>query len=352
MTQMNDETAPCGDCGIAVDAPDPATIEKAEMARNGRATMVLVAKCDQCQRRDQTSTALAGRYLRGGVTRDGRRYAAKDACTLLIDARAAIDAAGMEPSSVSDRLRPGAVLAIEVEHLSQAVRGLRWRDRLSAPTSLVADPVRLVEPDQANARPWGHLSDEDRAQLLRAVVATLGERVALQAPDVALTPPTTPDERTGAERGGPLVTGGCLYCGVGSVTRSALAVLRLGGAEEAARSVWTLRQVSPSALGARRGGPSRVVGYLCPDCDDAAIAEGSASSAGALERALSAALGVSRYTVAGDELQVVGLQGWGALVVDALRRHRPAPPPNAEPWAHISKTDREGLALGWRLGGS
>lgn len=348
---LEGDALPCGDCGRVVADPDPATVEEAEMVRGGRASVVLVAKCAPCIERDRISMALARRFLPNGVTRAGRRYAAKDASELLVASRVAIDAAGMEPTILTACQRRGAVLAIEIEHLGHADRGLRWRDRLSEPTSLVADPVRLVEPGTANPRPWVHLGDEDRAGLRRAVVVTLGERVALQAPAVALVPPTTPNGH-GAGLGGITVTAGCLYCGVGSVTVTALAVARCGGADAAARSVWTQRQVNPATLGARRVGPSRLVGWLCPACEEAAVAEGSASSAGAVEGALSAFLGVSRRTLAGDELQVVGLKGWGGCAADALRRDGLVPPPNAEPWGHLSKADRDGLALGWRLGGS
>ena len=347
---LDGDALPCGDCGRAVAEPDPATVEQAEMVRNGRATVVLVAKCPACAERDRTGTVLGQRYLRGGVTRDGRRYTGKDAVTLLIEARAAIDAAGMEPSSVKSAVRPAAVLAVEIVHLSHSIRGLRWRDRLSPPASLVADPIQLVEPGTANAHPWAHLDDGDRARLRRGVIKMLGERVALQAPDVAIVPPTVPDEHAGHR--GTLVPAGCLYCGIGARTMTALSVARCGGADAAARSVWTLRQVSPASLGARRGGPTRLLGWLCPACERSAASEGSANSAGALEGALSAFLGVSRRTMAGDEMWVTGLQGWGGLVANALRRGRPTPPPNAESWGHLSRAERDELALGWRLGGT
>lgn len=346
---LEGDALPCGDCGVAVQTPDPAKVEKAERVRNGRATAVPIAKCPACLGRDRRSIALTDRYLRGGVTSNDRRYGGKDAVTLLVEARAAIDAAGMEPSPVESLKRPGAVLAIEVERLSRAMLGLRWRDRLSPPTSLVATPVRLVEPGTANARPWAHLNDEDRAGLRQAVVQTLVERVALQASDVALVPPTIPDGPAG--RGAIPVTAGCLYCGVGSVSMTALAVARRGGADAAARSVWTLRQVNAAALGGRRSG-SLLIGWLCPPCQKAAVSEGSANSAGALEDALSTFLGVSRRTMTGDELWVVGLEGWGALVANAIRRDLPLPSPNPDRWGHLTRAEREALALGWGLGGA
>ena len=79
---------------------------------------------------------------------------------------------------------------------------------------------------------------------------------------------------------------------------------------------------------------------------------GSANSATALESALSTFLGVSRRTITGDELWVPGLEGWGALVAIAIVRNRPAPPPNSEPWGHLTRTERDALAQGWRLGGT
>jgi len=346
---LSGEALPCGDCGLAVETPDPATVQQAEMVRGGRATAVPVAKCSTCAARDRVSIDLAQRYLPGGVTLGDYRYGLKDAVSMLVDSRVAIDAAGMEPAPVQSFTNPGAVLAVEIEHLSRAVRGLRWRDRLSPPTSLVADPVRTVRPGTANARPWAHLEEKDFARLRKAVGLTLTERLALRAPTVALAPPGLSEREVGSGR--TTVAAGCLYCGVGSVKMTALAVARHGGPEATARTVWTLRKVNPAALGGQRGA-SLLVGWLCPQCEKAAVAEGSANSASAMEGALSTYLGVSRRTATGDELWVDGLEGWGALVAIAIARNRPAPPPNAEPWGHLTRAERDALAQGWRLGGA
>lgn len=343
------DALPCGDCGCAVQTPDHSTVQKAEMVRGGRATLVPVATCSACVARDRVSVDLAQHYLPAGVTLGDYRYGLKDAVSMLVDSRVAIDAAGMEPASVQSFTNPGAVLAVEIEHLSRAVRGLRWRDRLSPPTSLVADPIRTVRPGAANLRPWSHLDEKDLARLRRAVSQTLVERVALQAPNVALAPPGLSEGEVGSGR--TTVAAGCLYCGVGSVTMTALAVARHGGPEAAARMVWTQRKVNPAALGGQRSG-SLLVGHLCQPCEKAAVDVGSANSATALESALSTFLGVSRRTATGDELWVDGLEGWGALVAIAIARNRPAPPPNSEPWGHLTRAEREALAQGWRLGGA
>ncbi|MCU1679021.1 MAG: hypothetical protein JWM93_3779 [Frankiales bacterium] len=347
--RLSGDALPCGDCGCAVETPDPSTVGRAEMVRSGRAILVSVAKCPACVARDRLSTDLAQRYLRGGVTLESRLYVGKDAVSLLVESRVGIDAAGMEPTSLDLVVRPGAVLAVEIEHLSRAVLGLRWRDRLSPPTSLVADPIRTVRPGTANARPWAHLQEKDLARLRKAVGLTLIERLALRAPSVALAPPGLSEGEVGS--GGTTVAAGCLYCGVSSVTMTALAVARHGGPEAAARTVWTQRKVNPAALGGQRGA-SLLIGWLCPPCEKAAADVGSANSLSAMEGALSTYLGVSRRTATGDELWVDGLDGWGALVAIAIARNRPVPSPNAEPWGHLTWAERDVLAQSWRLGGT
>lgn len=344
------DALPCADCGQEVAVPNPATVVKSKRTWRGHVSTVLMTKCQACDERDRAAADLARRHLRPGVTVGDRRYSGTDAVRLLIEARTAFDAAGVQPPSIGTAKNPAAALTAEVHHLSASVRGLRWRDRLNPPQSLVAEPVSLVLPGTANSRPWAHLDEPERARLVHGTAGVLAERVALQAPPVHLRPPRLPGE-DGGQRGTP-VTGGCLYCGVDSISLTALVVARHGGADAAARSVWTLRQLNPVSIGATRGGPPRLQGWLCPACERAAAGAGSASSASAMEYALSTFLGVSSRSLAGDELWVAGLQGWGAIVADALQRHRSAPSPNSSPWGHLSQAELDELACDWRRGGS
>lgn len=344
------EALPCGDCGQIVMVPEPATVVNLERVRRGRVTRVLMAKCRTCLERDRMASDLAERYFRTGVAVGERRYIGKAAVELLVEARTAFDAVGALPVSVEAARNPAAALAAEVMHMSRGFGALRWRERINAPDSLVADPIELVEPGTASTRRWAHIGADQRARIVMSAVKVLNDRIAILAPPVALGPPRlVRDEMEG--RGTP-VCSGCLYCGIGMITLSALAVVRRGGDDAAAKTVWTQRQVNPVSLGARRGGPSRVVGWLCPDCERAAAYFGSASSASAMEDALSEFLGVSRRSLAGDELWVAGLKGWGALVADAMRAGRELPAPNPGRWDHLSRADRDDLAHLWRRGGS
>lgn len=340
---------PCADCGQAVAVSDAGTTVKVERVVKSRVEYVPTSKCRACVARDDDAAELVRRHLAGGLVVGDRRYGVADAVRLMIDARTALDAAGIEPTAVQVAESPAALLASEITHLHNVARGLRWRDRLSPPASLVAERVRLVLPGSPNRQPWEHLDGDDCARVREGAAKVLADRVAHMRPSVALKPPALPGNYV--HRGTPVVAA-CLYCGTASVERSALFVTRNGGEDVAGRKVWTLRQVNPVSLGARRGGPAQLVGWLCPACERAAASAGSASSASALEEALSASLGVSRRTLSGDEIQVIGLRAWGALVADAIRNSRPEPAPNSEPWGHLPRNERDRLADDWRRGGS
>lgn len=343
------EALPCAHCGQVVPVPDRSTVESHERVRRGRVTHVLMTQCQHCVERDREAADLARLHLRFGVTVGDRLYSVQHAVRFLVDARAAFDAAGMQPRPVGANEKPVGVLTAEVAHLRSAVAGLRWRDRLNPPESLVAEPGPLVEPGTANRRPWAHLEEGEHTRLREGVGRVLNERVALLSPPAPLPPPKIPQDEVGQHQ--VPVASGCLYCGIGSITLSALGIARHGGAESAARSVWTLRRVDPVSIGARKATPVRLLGWLCPPCEDAAAAFGSASSATALEEALSGFLGISRRTLAGDELWVSGLKSWGALVADALHTGREVPTPNPEPWGHLPKAARNDLVLEWQRGG-
>lgn len=345
------DALPCADCGQVVADPDPAGLVKAERVRRGRAVVVMLATCPSCAERDRAALDLAQQHLSAGVTVGDRRYGGKDAARLLVEAWVALDAAGVASSSHGvGGPQPGAALAALVVNLSSQAGGLRWRDRLNAPASLVAEPVHLVEPGTANETAWGHLAEADRARLRDGMVQVLAERVARQAPPVALTPPQLQPGEVGAANGqGVHVAGGCLYCGLHSITMSALAVLRHGGHLQAARKVWSLRRVTSSTVGGRGG--SLLVGWLCPACTRAADDVGSASSPRSLEWALVDFLGLSRHPFGGEGLAVRGLRAWGALAAEA--QHRGASPaPNQSPWGHLTDEEKGRLAQDWRRGGS
>ena len=72
--------------------------------------------------------------------------------------------------------------------------GLRWRDRLNPPASIVAEPLPLVEPGTANLHRWEHLDEVDRARLREGTAKVLAERIALLSPPVALPPPPVPEK--------------------------------------------------------------------------------------------------------------------------------------------------------------
>lgn len=77
---------------------------------------------------------------------------------------------------------------------------------------------------------------------------------------------------------------------------------------------------------------------------------GSADSATAVEEALSRHLGVSRHTMAGDEVWVTGLRAWGSLAV-GVGDTAGGPVANEEAWGHLAVTEREKLHAAWRRGG-
>lgn len=329
----------CGDCGQVV--PDPSTVVEVEMVRRGVATRVPMARCGACAQRDQEAAETAGRHLAGGVAVGEFLYGAQDAERLLVEAWMAVEAAGLAPRV--GRVRPAAVLTAQICHLSRQTGRLRWRDMVNPIQGLVADPVRVVEPGTANPERWAHVDEAQRARLRDAFGQVLADCVAMLAPDVELTPP---DERNPR----PATAAGCLYCGVAAVSMTALSVRRHGGAKQAAKAVWSQRSVRPSSLGAHADGPDRLIGWLCPNCSQAADEIGSADSATAVEEALSRHLGVSRHTMAGDEVWVTGLRAWGALAV-GVGDTVAGPVANEDAWGHLSVIERGKLRAAWRRGG-
>lgn len=332
----------CRDCGCEVTEPGPETVISVEFVRAGRVTRVPMAQCRTCVARDHQAAERARQYLAVGVTVGQFRYTGSGAERLLVDAWVAYEAAGIEPPTMK-AVSPRGLLAAQVEHMGRETGRLRWRDIVNPIQGLVADPVRVVEPHMANAECWGHVDDDSRARLRQGASRVLAQCVALLAPDVELTPPEERDPR-------PAIATGCLYCGVGSVRLTALEVHRRGGARLAARDVWMGRAVRSESLGARRRQAGRVAGWLCPACQRAAEAVGSADSVRAVEYALSTFLGVRSTTADGREMWVPGLQAWGGVVSDGQASSEGILP-NVTPWAHLSQSERDDLATQWRRGG-
>lgn len=226
---LPDGALPCADCGQIVHKPDPTTVLKVERVKSGRATYVAAARCADCSERDRAASDLAAAHLRGGVIVGERQYGWKDAARLISQSRAAFAAAGAVPLAVEGHPSPAAALAVELTNLGHEILGLRWRDRLSPPRSLVAEPVHLVEPGTANARPWAHLEEPERDSLRQRVATVLVERRALLEPPALLAPPPLQASRSVLSLADLDVPDGCLYCGVGTVALSALTVSRAGG---------------------------------------------------------------------------------------------------------------------------
>lgn len=168
----------CADCGQAVERPEPAHATTAKMIRDGRATPVQMTRCDACAERDRSAVELAQRHLRLGVTFDGRRYSVVGASELLVEARLAFDAAGIDSLPAESAANPAAALSAEIFYLGLATSGLRWQDRLNAPTSIIARSMPLVAPGTANCRRWAHVEPGRREEVRDLIGRALMERVA------------------------------------------------------------------------------------------------------------------------------------------------------------------------------
>lgn len=173
-------------------------------------------------------------------------------------------------------------------------------------------PLSLAR-DQCSPYPWAHVTLGQRAALRTAYAAVLRDRLALREPPIAL----------------PCPSGGCLLCGVATISRSAIEVAHGGGSAVVGAQVWTTVTATPAALGA--GGPDHINGHLCPPCSDAIEAEGAIGPS-ALGRAVvehvRRTLGEERATRLRSRLTddfPPTLPAWGGLHAE----------PNREPWSHL-----------------
>ena len=94
--------------------------------------------------------------------------------------------------------------------------------------------------------------------------AALQERVARNAPPIRIPPPRITYLASASQV---LIEGGCMFCGVGHQSVSAVMVAQQGR-ENVARDLWTLKRTGTQQLG---GQPSAqwLSGYLCQVCADA-----------------------------------------------------------------------------------
>lgn len=144
------------------------------------------------------------------------------------------------------------------------------------------------------------------------------------------------------------VSGGCLMCGVDSQLVHAVHVVQAGSAQQAARDAWAPMHCTAGSLGARS--PLRISGHVCQPCGAALERVGSIGPS-AMEHAVVSHL---RPDLAGQlpygVIELSGIVGWGALVVQA-HHHGTAPPaPNERPWDHLAGMDRLSEQLTAALG--
>ena len=130
-----------------------------------------------------------------------------------------------------------------------------------------------------NPFPFAHVRRGLRLRLRDGYAKVLRDRVASTAPPVRLSPPPI-DDVPGSVR----VEGGCLMCGVATVTVPTARVARLGDNHAAAGDVWRATSITVGA--------DRLSGHLCPACAAAMDAVGAIGPT-AVERALLAHLDAS-----------------------------------------------------------
>lgn len=337
----------CADCGRVVVGPhDPSAVTFAEpdavilpsgqvsTATAGLAAEPLVT-CSTCADRRTRAADLSARFLSGGITVGGLSQRGDGVVSLVRSTLAALVVLGIPEPSAEHLTREA--LSTAVRHLAPLGSSLSWRSRFA--------PTRHPDAraDTANPRPWAHVRVSDRTRLRTAYGAVMADRLALTAAPVDLAPPAlTRDDLAGTNPALP-VQGGCLFCGVGTVTVPALAVARLGGTARAARDVWTLRRLAPQYLGGLTS-PVNLAGHLCPPCNAAAEHVGALGPS-ALERALVVHLGAGG-TWRDDADTLAGLKGWGAVYSDTLRANCAPPQPNSTPWAHVPNLPGLARALG------
>jgi hypothetical protein len=295
------DARPCAVCGIAVGAGEHS---------------------GPVEYRDTTRYTASGNVV-GGVqtwvemTLCPRCWAAEARAAALVDSHPGLPRA-LGPAGAT-RVTSSVVMALDYlavtaprpdvddEELGALVRHLGTVGELLA--------YRRVATDVGASYRWAHVPLAAREQVRTAYAGVLAERVAATRPPVAIGPPTGGD--------------GCLLCGVGAVLVPARDVVRFGGPESAAGSVWRSVSTTPSALGG--SGSDRVAGHVCPVCakaieDQSSVGPTSLAAALVAYLRVSGAEQVARAVAQADvDGGVRGLVGWGATRL----------PPNERPWGHL-----------------
>lgn len=294
----------CGSCGIACPDPDPADVVTLSVlgregtpqphpdmpAQGGTVTMALCATCSQ--RRRRAAALVADPAHARLVARIGSPSIAVHRVGCALDALAAL--AVLDGSGRTAEPAPDLLPAL-VTHLAPAGAGLRWSARY-APGWTRGAVAGATTPS-----PWAHLGSSDVAAAREGYAAVLADQVHALHPR-EIRPPSG--------------RGGCMFCGVGSVSVEPVGV--------PAWAVWRqVTGVNPYSIGGRRS-PGGVSGYLCPLCSDAVDSVGSVGRT-AMERAVLAHVGLTSDGYAPVEIE--GLVAW------AVAPGRPAP--SGTPWDHL-----------------
>lgn len=256
---------------------------------------VRFGRCKECVVRRAAAARLLALFPQVRRSLGSKSYALDAIDSALI----VLDALKVKPKDVARMLATERDVRLALTHLSQAGAAARWSTRFL--------PIlqRYARDDARATKRWGGLSTSKAQDLRDAHAAFLAAR--LERPGVVPVPEDAD-------------VPGCLLCGVGNIT-----------ANPSAWQPWgELRRVRRRLLGARRGGPEHVYGYLCPVCTPAATTAGSVGMT-ALELALFAFLNV-RPRVIGSQL--VGVKAFAGMPVGTRA--------NTQPWAHVP--DLAGLA--------
>lgn len=290
--RLPEHALPCGSCGIAVAVPpeperEPLPVKSGELVHQKRPQY---ARCTECQRiHDTAAEYVAAHPLL--AARIGKHVAVERIESVLC---------GM---AILGKPVTGTDLALLLPRMHPPSHRLRFSDPLA------------TDRGRCSPRPWAHVSLTQRAELRKAYADYLRDRLVRSEPDVPVRCPS----------------GGCLLCGVSSVSRSALEVARRGGPDAAATVAWSPVTTTRIALG--RPGPDLVSGHVCPSCRAAIDASNGAIGQTAIGNAVlahvartSPARAQRLRNLLEDDFPPV-LLGWGAI----------GKAPNPEPFWHLVK---------------
>jgi hypothetical protein len=320
----------CRDCGIAVDGPfDPAQVTSepplfvirpdgggspAPPNQSGEP----MATCEDCQTRRAVALDLVNRRLPGGLSQGGFHLHGERLADLLARASMGLAALG---KPLPDELDATAIRSL-IERFGP-IADLAWSARFA--------PHRRPDARRGSCAPYpfAHLGLTSRRLIRQAQVHFAADGFARTAPAMPVPPPSP--EPTNASTFA--VRGGCLMCGIGTVERPALEVVRAGGREKAAHVIWTPASTTSAALGGKPS-PTHLAGFACPACQAIVRTHGFGPSA--IAKAVAAAVDIK--VPIGEDDTLDGAHGWGVRVFEAAQAGRPVPQPNREPWGHLDLT--------------